>query len=76
MEFDLENDAYDFYNKSANEVGFNIQISKGNMGKDGRMLDRILCCSFEGYCGKDKRQYKCQALSASNKIWVFCENQN
>ena len=44
IEFEIEQDAYDFYNSYALVVGFSIRQSKGHMGdKDGshKWLDRV-----------------------------------
>ena len=58
IEFETEQDAYDFYNSYACVVGFSIRRSKGHKGdKDGshKWLDRVFCCSCEGIQGNDKR---------------------
>ncbi|XP_060973319.1 protein FAR1-RELATED SEQUENCE 5-like isoform X2 [Cannabis sativa] len=56
MEFETEEEAYDFYNSYAYKVGFSIRKSKGQKdNKNGRMIDRIFCCSCQGYREKDKR---------------------
>ncbi|KAJ1386754.1 FAR1 DNA-binding domain [Sesbania bispinosa] len=56
IEFETENAAYNFYNSYAYRVGFSVRISKGHKGHDGKMIDRVFCCSCEGYRGKDKRE--------------------
>ncbi|XP_075633637.1 protein FAR1-RELATED SEQUENCE 5-like [Castanea sativa] len=58
IEFETEQDAYDFYNNYACVVRFSIRRSKGHKGdKDGsrKWLDRVFCCSCEGILGNDKR---------------------
>ena len=58
IEFETEQDAYDFYNSYARVVGFSIRRSKGHKGdKDGsrKWLNRVFCCSCEGIRGNDKR---------------------
>ena len=58
IEFETEQDAYDFYNSYARVVGFSIRRSKGHKGdKDGsrKWLDRVFCCSCEGIRENDKR---------------------
>lgn len=39
MEFETEQDIYDFYNKYAKEVGFSIRRSKGHKDKYGNWVD-------------------------------------
>ena len=58
IEFEIEQDAYDFYNSYALVVGFSIRQSKGHMGdKDGsrKWLDSIFFGSCKGIRGNDKR---------------------
>ena len=58
IEFEIEQDAYDFYNSYARVFGFSIRRSKGHKGdKDGsrKWLDRVFFCSCEGIRGNDKR---------------------
>ncbi|XP_062085665.1 protein FAR1-RELATED SEQUENCE 5-like [Humulus lupulus] len=56
MEFETEEQAYNFYNVYAYKVGFSIRRSKGHKdNKDGKVKDRTFCCSCEGFRKKDKR---------------------
>ncbi|XP_021757130.1 protein FAR1-RELATED SEQUENCE 5-like [Chenopodium quinoa] len=56
MEFATENIAYDFYNRYSRAIGFGIRLSKFHRDDNTvTILDRIICCSFEGSRGKDKR---------------------
>uniref|UniRef100_A0A803N405 Protein FAR1-RELATED SEQUENCE n=1 Tax=Chenopodium quinoa TaxID=63459 RepID=A0A803N405_CHEQI len=56
MEFASENIAYDFYNIYSRAIGFGIRLSKFHRDDNtGTILDRIICCSFKGSRGKDKR---------------------
>ena len=54
MKFQTEDEAYDFYNAYVYRVGFSIRKGKGYKGEDGTMINRIFCCSCEGYCEKSK----------------------
>ena len=52
IEFETEQDAYDFYNSYALVVGFSIRRSKGRKGdKDGsrKWLDRVFFLLLRGY---------------------------
>ncbi|KAK9027452.1 hypothetical protein V6N11_067287 [Hibiscus sabdariffa] len=55
MEFNSEQDVYDFYNKYAKEVGFSIRRSKGHKDQYGHWVNRVFCCSCQGTRIKDKR---------------------
>ncbi|XP_062080846.1 protein FAR1-RELATED SEQUENCE 5-like [Humulus lupulus] len=55
MEFVSEEEAYNFYNSYAFKDGFSIRRSKGQKDQDGRMIDRMFCCSCEGYRRRDRR---------------------
>ncbi|XP_062093424.1 protein FAR1-RELATED SEQUENCE 5-like [Humulus lupulus] len=56
MEFNTEEEAYNFYNAYAYKIGFSIRRSKMHKDLlDGRIIDRIFCCSCEGHREKDKR---------------------
>ena len=58
IEFETEQDAYDFYNSHVHVVGFGIRRSKGHKGdKDGsrKWLDRVFYCFCECIRGNDKR---------------------
>nr|KYP45326.1 Protein FAR1-RELATED SEQUENCE 5 [Cajanus cajan] len=56
IEFETEDAAYNFYNDYAYRVGFSVRISKGHKDKYGKIVNRVFCCSCEGYRGKDKRE--------------------
>ena len=67
IEFETEQDVYDFYNSYARVVGFSIRRSKGHKGdKDGsrKWLDRVFCYSYDGIRENDKRDdnVKCHRL--------------
>ena len=50
IEFETEQNAYDFYNSHVRVVGFRIRRSKGHKDdKDGsrKWLDRVFCYSCE-----------------------------
>ncbi|XP_062103484.1 protein FAR1-RELATED SEQUENCE 5-like [Humulus lupulus] len=56
MEFNTEEEAYNFYNAYAYKIGFSIRRSKMHKDfLDGLIIDRIFCCSCEGHREKDKR---------------------
>ncbi|KAJ1406747.1 FAR1 DNA-binding domain [Sesbania bispinosa] len=55
MEFDTKDVAYNFYNYYAYRVSFSVRTSKEHRGRDGKMIDKVFCCSCKGYHGKDKR---------------------
>ncbi|XP_059627392.1 protein FAR1-RELATED SEQUENCE 5-like [Cornus florida] len=54
MEFDSEEEAYDFYNAYGGRIGFSIRKEYGNK-VNGRITSRVLVCSKEGVKGIDKR---------------------
>ncbi|XP_062103241.1 protein FAR1-RELATED SEQUENCE 5-like [Humulus lupulus] len=62
MEFETEEEAYNFYNTYAYNVGFSIRMSKGLKDKDGKMRDRTFCCSCEGSRGNDKRNVNVNSI--------------
>ncbi|KAK8993539.1 hypothetical protein V6N11_033634 [Hibiscus sabdariffa] len=49
MEFNTEQDVYDFYNKYAKEVGFSIRRHKGHKDQYGLWLNRSFCCSCQDH---------------------------
>ncbi|XP_059650739.1 protein FAR1-RELATED SEQUENCE 7-like [Cornus florida] len=53
MEFDSEEEAYDFYNAYDGRIGFSIRKEYGNK-VNGRITSRALVCSKEGVKGTDK----------------------
>ncbi|XP_038975003.1 protein FAR1-RELATED SEQUENCE 5-like [Phoenix dactylifera] len=60
IEFETEQEAYDFYNNYARAVGFSIRRSKGQYEKGNqddlrKWLDRVFYCSCQGLRGNDKR---------------------
>ncbi|XP_019460155.1 PREDICTED: protein FAR1-RELATED SEQUENCE 5-like [Lupinus angustifolius] len=55
LEFETEDAAYDFYNSYAYRVGFSVRKSKAHNNTKGHIIDRVFCCSCEGYHEKDKR---------------------
>ncbi|KAF8389645.1 hypothetical protein HHK36_024164 [Tetracentron sinense] len=58
LEFDSEQDAYDFYNAYGGRVGLGIRRDTHYKSKStGEMISRIFVCSKEGFRVKDKRDY-------------------
>ncbi|KAF8411685.1 hypothetical protein HHK36_004243 [Tetracentron sinense] len=58
MQFDSEQDAYDFYNAYGGRVGFGIRRDTYYKNKNtGEMISRIFVCSKEGFRVKDKRDH-------------------
>ncbi|KAH6792777.1 hypothetical protein C2S52_003254 [Perilla frutescens var. hirtella] len=55
LEFDTEEDAYQFYLAYAKRVGFSIRRSKSHNDKFGKLVDQIFCCSAQGERRPDKR---------------------
>ncbi|KAK0574482.1 hypothetical protein LWI29_024321 [Acer saccharum] len=68
MKFQTEDEAYDFYNAYAYRVGFSIRKSKGYKGKDGTMINRIFCCSCEGYREKNKKDINLKIHHAETRF--------
>ena len=65
IEFETEQDAYDFYNSYVRVVRFSIRKSKGHKGdKNGshKWLDRFFYCSCEGIQRNDKRDDNVKCL--------------
>ncbi|KAL3529524.1 hypothetical protein ACH5RR_008846 [Cinchona calisaya] len=58
MQFETEQEAYDFYLAYAKEVGFGIKRSTHHKDKNGKLVDRVFCCSAEGKRAKDKRDIR------------------
>ncbi|KAL8171327.1 hypothetical protein V2J09_023131 [Rumex salicifolius] len=54
LEFETEDEAYEFYNAYALMVGFSVRKSSAHRYR-GTVLDRILVCSCQGKRGPDKR---------------------
>ncbi|XP_027124120.1 protein FAR1-RELATED SEQUENCE 5-like [Coffea arabica] len=61
MEFESEEDAYNFYLAYAKEVGFGIKRSSFHKDSNGKLMDRVFCCSAEGKREKDKRDLNVRA---------------
>ncbi|KAL6517929.1 hypothetical protein OROMI_033630 [Orobanche minor] len=55
MEFQTENDAYEFYLAYAEKVGFSVRKHKSYTDKDKNLLSRKFCCSAEGERPDDER---------------------
>ncbi|PON85625.1 FHY3/FAR1 family [Trema orientale] len=68
MEFEKEEDVYEFYNSYAYKVGFSIRRSKGHKDKDGKIKDRTFCCSSEGHREKDKRNVNVKCPRAQTRF--------
>ncbi|XP_060964927.1 protein FAR1-RELATED SEQUENCE 5-like [Cannabis sativa] len=63
MEFETEEQAYNFYNVYTYKVNFSIRRSKSHKdNENGKIKNRTFCCSCEGFREKDKRNdnVKCQ----------------
>ncbi|KAM0846990.1 hypothetical protein ACQ4PT_055318 [Festuca glaucescens] len=57
MQFLSEEEAYSFYNKYAETIGFSITRSSGHkMKNSSTMQQRTFTCSRQGYRGDDKRE--------------------
>lgn len=69
QKFESKSMAHDFYQRYSKLVGFGTRKSTFHKDKiSGNTLDRIFCCSREGYRGNDKRNpyvRKNRALSRS-----------
>uniref|UniRef100_I1Q6T4 FAR1 domain-containing protein n=1 Tax=Oryza glaberrima TaxID=4538 RepID=I1Q6T4_ORYGL len=66
MKFNSEQEAYDFYNAYASEIGFSIRRSSYHyMGNTKIIKNRTFCCSREGTRGVDKRT---EALGYGNSF--------
>lgn len=55
MEFDYEDQVFEFYNNYARQVGFSIRKSSFHKDASGKLLDRVFCCSSQGKRLVDKR---------------------
>ncbi|KAL8510725.1 hypothetical protein ACS0TY_017517 [Phlomoides rotata] len=55
MEFDSEDTSYNFYNEYAKVTGFSIRRHIVHKDINGRILDRVFCCEYQGHRQKDKR---------------------
>ncbi|XP_042516105.1 protein FAR1-RELATED SEQUENCE 5-like [Macadamia integrifolia] len=56
MEFESEEQAYDFYNQYGRKMGFSVRKDWLNKSKNGIVQSRRYCCSKEGYRRKDPRE--------------------
>nr|ABA92085.1 transposon protein, putative, unclassified [Oryza sativa Japonica Group] len=57
MKFNSEQEAYDFYNAYARDMGFSIRRSSYHYVKDSTIIkNRTFCCSRAGTRGHDKRE--------------------
>ncbi|KAM2431760.1 hypothetical protein TB1_018311 [Malus domestica] len=43
MEFETEEDAFEFYNAYAYTIGFSVRKSKAHTNEDGKLTDRLFC---------------------------------
>ncbi|XP_062100330.1 protein FAR1-RELATED SEQUENCE 5-like [Humulus lupulus] len=68
MEFETEDEAYNFYNSYAYKVCFGIRKSKGYKDKHDVMINRTICCSCERYRQKDKRDVIVRAHRAKTRF--------
>ncbi|XP_058074594.1 protein FAR1-RELATED SEQUENCE 5-like [Magnolia sinica] len=55
MEFNSEENAYEFYNKYAGKIGFSVRKSSCIKSNDGIVTKKVFCCYKEGRKQKDKR---------------------
>ncbi|KAM1631202.1 hypothetical protein ACFX2K_019235 [Malus domestica] len=55
MEFETEEDAFEFYNAYAYTVGFSVRKSKAHKNEDDKLMDRLFVCSSEGHRQKKKK---------------------
>ncbi|XP_042422082.1 protein FAR1-RELATED SEQUENCE 5-like [Zingiber officinale] len=55
LEFEIEEDAYQFYLAYAKKVGFGVRKGRIHKDESGKLLDRVFCCCAQGKRGKDKR---------------------
>ncbi|KAL0386562.1 UNVERIFIED_CONTAM: protein FAR1-RELATED SEQUENCE 4 [Sesamum latifolium] len=55
MEFDSEEEAYNFYNEYAKAIEFGIRRQNIHNDANGRIIDRTFCCACQGHRKKDKR---------------------
>ncbi|XP_062117825.1 protein FAR1-RELATED SEQUENCE 5-like [Humulus lupulus] len=80
MEFDTKEEAYHFYNAYAYKIGFSIRRSKMHKDLEGRITNRVLCCSCEGYREKDKRDVTVKSHRAETRFGclarmkIYCQN--
>ncbi|XP_042432870.1 protein FAR1-RELATED SEQUENCE 5-like [Zingiber officinale] len=82
MEFQIEEEAYDFYLKYAKQVGFDIRRTRTHNDNSGRLIDRTFCCSAQGKRGKDKRDIYVKQSRAETrfgcdaKLRISCRNND
>ncbi|XP_059650583.1 protein FAR1-RELATED SEQUENCE 5-like [Cornus florida] len=62
MEFDSEEEAYDFYNAYGGQIGFSIWKEYGNK-VNGKITSKVFVYSKEGVKGTDKRDSQRQISS-------------
>ncbi|CAL5406650.1 unnamed protein product [Camellia sinensis] len=55
MTFDIEQEAYDFYNTYGGRLGFSIRRGYVNKSKEGQITSRQFVCNKEGFRVVDKR---------------------
>ncbi|XP_028105069.1 protein FAR1-RELATED SEQUENCE 5-like [Camellia sinensis] len=55
MTFDIEQEAYNFYNAYGGMMGFSIRRGYVNKNKEGQITSRLFVCNKEGFQGIDKR---------------------
>ncbi|XP_062114475.1 protein FAR1-RELATED SEQUENCE 12-like [Humulus lupulus] len=69
MEFETEEQAYNFYNVYAYKVGFSIRRSKSHKdNENGKIKNRTFCCSCEGFREKDKRNDNVKCHRATTRF--------
>ncbi|XP_042410194.1 protein FAR1-RELATED SEQUENCE 4-like [Zingiber officinale] len=55
LEFETEEDAYQFYLAYSKKVGFGVRRGRIHKDESGKLLDRVFYCCAQGKRGKDKR---------------------
>ncbi|XP_060959219.1 protein FAR1-RELATED SEQUENCE 5-like [Cannabis sativa] len=69
MEFETEEQAYNFYNVYAYKVGFSIRRSKSHKdNENGKIKNRTFCCSCEGFREKDKQNDNVKCHRATTRF--------
>ncbi|CAI9095514.1 OLC1v1031489C1 [Oldenlandia corymbosa var. corymbosa] len=61
MEFETEEEAFQYYLLYSKKVGFGVRRSKSHNDKSGKLIGRTFCCSAEGKRQRDKRDLNVRA---------------
>ena len=70
IEFETIEEAFDFYNAYAYKIGFNVRKSKTYTNKHGRLVYKLFCCSYEGFCEKDRRDVFTKVIALRQDVSV------